>query len=231
MTVNWEPLSDCCSNKRRNQKDVTLGSGNCNQHFSVSIDRYIMEIICRFTDNEKLQPWTEKMVLCYISSLTGCKNGCNNRSKKQLDTSRIVPLSKLHPWSLLQKPYHSKPHSLRTLTVCLMTLCWDYHIKLEWIIILTPHDLQPTFEHVGSCMTPACRDTTSSALLLSQVDQQDHLNPECYDAVILLTGESTLTGLFLVFGLVWTLLFVWEHVVLFSSAFFSDRCCSRTGRP
>ncbi len=61
------------------------------------------------------------------------------------------------------------------LTVRLMRLHQSYYIKLSWIIILTPHDLQPTFEHVGSCVIPVCCDTTSLALLLSQVNQQDHL--------------------------------------------------------
>lgn len=140
--------------------------------------------------------------------------------KSNLIPAELFLSANFIPGAFYKKLYHSKPHSLRTLTVRLMTLCWHYHIKFEWIIILTPHDLQPTFEHVVSCMIPACRDTTSSAPLLSQVNQQHHLNPECYDAVILLTGESTLSGLFLVFGLVWTLLFVWEHVVLFSSCFF-----------
>lgn len=67
--------------------------------------------------------------------------------------------------------------SLRRLSVRSMSLCWDYHIKLKWVIILTPHDLQPTFEHVGCSWFPVCRVTTTSlALLLSQVNLQCHLN-------------------------------------------------------
>lgn len=120
--------------------------------------------------------------------------------------------------SLQQKLKPQQTHdTLKALAVRLITLCWDYHLRLLWDSILTPNDLKSTFEHVKSCRIPVLCGMASFAMLLSRVNRQDHLKSWALcSSHPTDRGEWTLPGS--VFGLLWTLPFVLEHVVLFSWA-------------
>lgn len=104
-------------------------------------------------------------------------------------------------------------------------------LKIYWVTILTPHDLQPTLEHVGSCVIPVCCDTASVALLLPK--QQDHL--KCW---ALWCSRSTYGGvnpsqhfLCIWFAVYFALCFgtcgsVLLCLPVFFFCFLADRCCS-----
>lgn len=157
-------------------------------------------------------------------------NGHDGRFIKQPDTGGVLLISLLHP---RRNSRHRKPHPPPGHLSDLWRPCGEIP-KWKRAIVLTPHDLQPTFKHAvwfqgaptpraGRCYYP---DPTSRTIW----------NPERCDAVLVSSCSqgSELSAAFSEYlvchelcSLFWNMWFRCGSVPLCPPVFWSDTCCLR----